>query len=84
MVEETSKHRPFSLVAPFGWPERTGFVAADLTSRPEDMAGAHYLDEDGRVRGVLMVNMDGRLDAAREILAEDWQHSPGDLVSRIA
>jgi 3-phenylpropionate/trans-cinnamate dioxygenase ferredoxin reductase subunit len=44
----------------------------------------HYLDEDGRVRGVLMVNMEGRLDAAREILAEDWEHSPGDLVSRIA
>ena len=31
-----------------------------------------------------MVNMDGRLDDAREILAEDWEHDPGDLVSRIA
>src|SRR5699024_1225822 len=50
--------------------------------RPHTDGVVHYLDEDGRVRGVLMVNMAGRLDAAREILAEDWGHSPGALVSR--
>lgn len=44
----------------------------------------YYLGEDGRVRGVLMVNMEDRLDDAREILAEDWEHVPGDLVNRIS
>ena len=52
--------------------------------KPQTEGVVHYLDEDGRVRGVLMVNMDDRLDAAREILAEDWEHAPGDLVDRIS
>ncbi|WP_209323719.1 NAD(P)/FAD-dependent oxidoreductase [Brevibacterium renqingii] len=52
--------------------------------KPQTDGVVYYLDEDGRVRGVLMVNMEGRLDAAREVLAEDWAHSPGDLVNRIS
>lgn len=31
-----------------------------------------------------MVSMEGQLDDAREILAEDWDHTPGDLVTRIS
>jgi 3-phenylpropionate/trans-cinnamate dioxygenase ferredoxin reductase subunit len=51
--------------------------------KPQTDGAVYYLDEDDRVRGVLMVNREGQLDPAREILAEDWAHSPSDLVHRL-
>src|SRR5699024_7548102 len=52
--------------------------------RPHTGGVGYYLDEDRRVRGVIMVNMEGRLVDAREGIGEDWEHDPGNLVSRIA
>ena len=89
-AEEAYTHTPYfyTNVFDFGY-QAIGDLDPSLRTvedwqRPHTDGVVYYLDEDGRVRGVLMVNMEGRLDAAREILAEDWEHDPGDLVSRIA
>ena len=89
-AEEAYTHTPYfyTNVFDFGY-QAIGDLDPSLRTvedwqRPHTDGVVYYLDEDGRVRGVLMVNMEGRLDAAREILAEDWEHDPGDLVSRIS
>lgn len=47
-----------------------GGMAADSAAQ-----GIREIDEEGSI--ALMVSMEGRLDEAREILAEDWDHTPG-------
>jgi hypothetical protein len=46
--------------------------------------GVVYYLRDGRVSGVLLWNTWGKLDAARELIAEQTSHTPKALSGRIA
>ena len=46
--------------------------------------GVQYYLEGGRVRGVLLWNVWGKTDAARELIAAPGPFRPGDLRGRIA
>lgn len=87
--DETYTHTPYfyTNVFDFGY-QAVGTVSSDLQTiedwqKPQAEGTVYYLDEDERVQGVLLVNLDGGLDTARTILAEDWPHSRSDLVNRL-
>ncbi len=45
--------------------------------------GVIYYLADGRVRGVLLWNVWGQVDAARELIVSRRQHKPGELIGRL-
>ena len=45
--------------------------------------GVIYYLRDDRVRGVLLWNVGGQVDAARELIASGGRHRPSDLVGRL-
>jgi 3-phenylpropionate/trans-cinnamate dioxygenase ferredoxin reductase component len=45
--------------------------------------GVVYFLHEGRVRGVLLMDVWGKVDAARELIAQPGRLNPGDLVGRI-
>jgi NADPH-dependent 2,4-dienoyl-CoA reductase/sulfur reductase-like enzyme len=51
-------------------------------SDPNQKGVIYYL-QDGRVRGVLLWNVWGQLDAARQLIAEPGPFAPGDLKGRL-
>ncbi|GAA1865524.1 NAD(P)/FAD-dependent oxidoreductase [Brevibacterium marinum] len=86
---ETYTHTPYfyTNVFDFGY-QAVGTVSSELQTvedwqKPQAEGTVYYLDDDDRVKGVLLVNLDGGLDTARTILAEDWPHSRDDLVNRL-
>lgn len=86
---DTYTHTPYfyTNVFDFGY-QAVGTVSSELTTiedwqKPQVEGAVYYLGEDDRVQGVLLVNLDGGLDTARTILAEDWPHSRNDLVNRL-
>lgn len=87
--DETYTHTPYfyTNVFDFGY-QAVGTLSSDLQTiedwqKPQTEGAVYYLNDEGRVQGVLLVNLDGGLDTARAILAEDWPHSRSDLVSRL-
>jgi hypothetical protein len=51
--------------------------------RPNEEGVIYYLD-GGRVRGVLLWNIFGEVDAARALIAEPGPFTPEDLKGRLA
>jgi 3-phenylpropionate/trans-cinnamate dioxygenase ferredoxin reductase subunit len=54
-----------------------------LDWKQEFLEGVVYYLSDGRVRGVLLWNTWGQLDAARELIAEPGPFEAGDLMGRL-
>lgn len=86
---ETYTHTPYfyTNVFDFGY-QAVGTVSSELRTvedwqKPQAEGTVYYLNDDDRVQGVLLVNLDGGLDTARTIMAEDWPHSRSDLVNRL-
>lgn len=87
--DESYTHTPYfyTNVFDFGY-QAVGTLDPSLRTvedwvQPHSEGAVFYLDEGERVQGVLVVNRKGQLDAAREILSEDWAHAPSDLVHRL-
>ncbi len=86
---ETYSHQPFfySDLFDLGY-EAVGELDVSLDivedwKEPYHKGVIYYL-RNGRVRGVLLWNTWGRLDAARQLIAERAQHSPATLMGRIS
>ena len=79
-ADETYTHTPYfyTNVFDFGY-QAVGTLSSDLQTiedwqKPQTEGVVYYLNDEDRVQGVLLVNLDGGLDTARAILAEDWPH----------
>jgi hypothetical protein len=58
-------------------------VIIDWKKKPEKGV-VYYLDEaEGSVRGVILWNIWGKVDQARDLIASEEQFEPVDLVNRI-
>lgn len=87
--DETYTHTPYfyTNVFDFGY-QAVGTISSELRTledwqKPQAEGTVYYLNDEDRVQGVLLVNLESGLDTARVILAEDWPHSRSDLVGRL-
>ncbi|WP_110598920.1 NAD(P)/FAD-dependent oxidoreductase [Salinicola lusitanus] len=88
--DETYDHTPYfySNVFDFAW-KAVGHMDSSLDivedANPDSGRGVYYYLEDGKVAGVLLLNLDAdRLDEAREVLADSSPQRVETLVGRIA
>lgn len=86
---DTYTHTPYfyTNVFDFGY-QAVGTISSDLRTvedwqRPQAEGTVYYLNNEDKVQGVLLANLEGGLGTARAILAEDWPHSRSDLVGRL-